>query len=304
MAGAANRYSKEFTSSVGDALNTAADKVAETANSVSDAAQKMASSILSTPTSGFQSGVKLLFFLAGLALFLFLFLIGIHYTVTPVFSFFPGDAGVIPIAAAGEKIICSPAAFLPYTQKCEYKATKLVAFNVAFAFDLFVNSDFTTTVPRVVLYKSAQTTPVTMMATDTEAGLSAKFPASNFVIFVDALKNDLKLMLQTKADTAATATQEIHTVIENLPLRTPVRIGLVVFTKHIEVYQDGNLVATVAAPTNLLRDETSEMYLYGPPQFVSGSVKVARITYWPYVISPKMFRVDAADKANPAWFSS
>jgi hypothetical protein len=287
------KYSKEFTSAAGTALNTAADRVMETAESVGDAAQKMATSILSVPSTGFQSGIKLLFAFASLALFLFLFLVGIHYTVTPVFSFFPGDAGILPIANPANKQVDFVAQKVPFDTACRF--TDLYSFNTSFAFDLVVTSDFTSPIPRVVFYKSAALVP--MLDTDTEQGLAAKFPNSNVVLFVDSVKNDLKALVHTASGST------IQTVIKNIPLRTPVRIGMVVFKQHVEVYQDGDLVATVAANGELLADDTANLKVWGPPRAVSNSVKTARITYWPYVISPKMFRVDAADKANPAWFA-
>lgn len=293
-AGKAGIYSKEFTSAVGDALNSVADKATETAESIGASAQKMANGLLTTPTSGFQSGVRLLFFLAGLALFLFIFLVGIHYTVTPVFSFMPGDQGIIPIATPGDKQIAFPGAIATQNESCNFADLKTM--NVAFAFDLFITSDFTTPIPRVIWYKS--TNPIALQSGDTEAGLGAKYPSSNVVLYVDPLKNDLKVLIQTKDSASATVTATQETVFENLPIRQPVRIGMVIFKNFVEIYINGSLVHTTVGLSDLLNDEAPNLNVFGPPTAVSGSVKVSRITYWPYVISPKMFRVDAADTGS------
>jgi hypothetical protein len=294
----AGLYSDALTSKVANAVNTATEKVAATAATVAETARDTASSLISTPLSGFQSGVQIFFFLTAAALFLFLFLIGIHYTVTPVFSFMPGDDGVIPLSSGGPKQV----AFLNRTATPTETAgfSDLYGVNTAFAFDLFVTSEFASNIPRVLFYKSVA--PITMADGDTEATLPTKFADSSVVLYMDSLKNDLMVMINTKNTSTNTTSFKKEVAIKNVPIRKPVRIGIVVFKKFVEVYQDGTLVRTITGDSDLLNDESTDKNIFGPTAVASRSVKVSRITYWPYVISPKMFRMDAADKADPAWF--
>jgi hypothetical protein len=290
----AGLYSEDFTSKVAAAVNTATAKVANTAANVAESA----SGFISTPLSGFQSGIEIFFYLTAAALFLFLFLVGIHYTVTPIFSFMPGDDGLIPLATTGQKQVAFPARAATPTETAGF--SDLYGINTAYAFDLFVTSEFASNMPRVVFYKSAA--PVVMADGDTEAGLPTKFPNSNIVLYMDSLKNDLKVMINTKNVETSAASFKIQTAIENVPIRKPVRIGIVIFKKFVEIYQDGTLVRTITGDSDLINDESASVNVFGPTAVASRSVKVTRITYWPYVISPKMFRLDAAEKADPGWF--
>lgn len=290
----ASLYSEDFTSKVANAVNSAK----ATAASVAESARETASSLMTTPLSGFQSGVQVFFFLTAAALFLFLFLIGIHYTVTPVFSFMPGDDGVIPLATGGPKQVAFPARAATPNETAGF--SDLYGINTAFAFDLFITSEFASNVPRVLFYKSAA--PIAMADGDTEDSLPGKFPNSNVVLYMDSLKNDLMVMIHTKNLETGAASFKREVAIKNVPIRKPVRIGIVVFKKFVEVYQDGTLVRTITGISDLINDESKDSNVFGPTAVASRSVKVTRITYWPYVISPRMFRMDAADKADPAWF--
>jgi hypothetical protein len=146
--------------------------------------------------------------------------------------------------------------------------------------------------PRVLWYKSAA--PVPLAAGFKEADMGATYQSSNVVLYLDSLKNDLKILIQTKDTKTNTVVQKHETAFENLPIRKMVRVGMVILKNFVEVYVDGNLVHTIVGASDLLNDEATTLNVFGPPTAVSGSVKVSRITYWPYVISPKMFRIDAA----------
>lgn len=277
-----------------------ANTVSDAVNSVQETAREAASTLFSSPANMFQSGIRLLFFLSLGALFLFLFLTLIHFTVTPVFSFMPGDSGIISIAPAGPKqsaYISTPAAF---NQAANF--SDFYAFNVSFAFDLYVATEFSTTVPRVVWYKSA--TPILLGATDSTDDLKTKFASSNLVLYMDAQKNDLKAMiLYTDNETKATVAKH-ETCVENVPLRKPIRIGIIMFQKFVEIYMNGKLVRTIPGDSNLLVDEaTVRTTVFGPPARVADSVKLARLTYWPYIVSPQIMRIDAAEPMDAKIFA-
>jgi hypothetical protein len=159
---------------------------------------------------------------------------------------------------------------------------------------------FATTAPRVLWYKA--TAPVAMSSTDTEDTLSSRFPNSNMVFYVDGLKNDLKVMIQY-VDPATQTTHAIRdTCVENLPIKTPVRIGFAVFTKFVEIYKNGSLVKTIPAPAALLDDTTVGLNVFGPPATIASSLGVKNMVYWPYIVSPKQFRIDSAEPVLPGLF--
>ncbi len=290
-------YSEGLTSGT-EKVAEAAETVAKTISNTGSTVKQGLSDLMTRPGNMFQSGVRVFFYLAVGALAIFLLLTFIHYTVTPVFSFTPGDGGILPIVPTGPKQY----AFMekPAANNMAPDFTDLYAFNTAYAFDLYVSSEFSKAVPRVIWYKA--NAYVTMDTNITANTLQAQFPESNLVLYMDSAVNDLKAMIVYQDSNQAIVAKH-ETCVENIPLRTPVRIGVIVFQKFVEIYMNGKLVRTISGNGNLIVNESSGKYIFGPPALVADSVKIARLTYWPYLISPQIMRLDAAEPKNPALFA-
>ena len=79
--------------------------------------------------------------------------------------------------------------------------------------------------------------------------------------------------------------------IENVPLREPFRIAIVVASGFIEIYMNGELVQTMNLGYPLKNiDGTTKSYYFATPLPVFNSVQVANISYWNNILSSKTIR--------------
>jgi len=242
--------------------------------------------------TGFKTIIQWLFFLSVGALAIFIFLVFLHYAGLPIFAFTADDQGMIPVSTAENKQITNIKTPAIYSKSYNY--TNLYPINVTFGCDIKVESDFTTTVPRVLWYRAKGY--VVIPADAEESELKTLFPDSNVIFYLDPLKNDLKIFLQ--GTSGATLTE---TCIENVPIGSVFRINFVILKNFVEVYFRGSLVKTVILSDNLLQTAV-EANVFGPPQRIT-SIKVANATYWPYIISPTVIRIAGTEIVDPSIFA-
>ena len=199
---------------------------------------------------------------------------------------------MIPIATAQNKQIANIKAPAVYSKSYNY--TNLYPINVTFGCDVKVNSDFTTTVPRVLWYRAKGYVVIPTEAQ--ESDLKTLFPESNVVFYLDPLKNDLKIFVQGVNGTTVT-----ETCVENVPIGDVFRINFVIMKNFVEIYFKGSLVKTVVLNDTLLQSPV-EANVFGPPQRIT-SIQVANAAYWSYVISPTMIRITGTEIVSPSIFA-
>ena len=224
-------------------------------------------------------------------MYIFLFLVFLHYAGLPIFSFSPDDQGIIPLSTAQNKQIANITSVAVYSKSYNYN--NLYPINVTFGCDISVNSDFTTTVPRVLWYRAKGYVVIPTEAK--ESDLKTLFPDSNVVFYLDPLKNDLKIFLRGTSGTTVT-----ETCVENVPFNSVFRINFVIMKNFVEVYYRGSLVKTVIIKENLIEPPV-EANVFGPPQRIT-SIRVGNAAYWPYIISPTMIRITGTENVDPNIF--
>lgn len=229
-----------------------------------------------------------MFYGSGLMLILFLLLVFLHYTTYPIFSFGPNDdEGVIPLPAASNRQV----AFVkgPAASDRTANFTNLLPFGVTYAMTLRLDGTVIGTLPRVLFYRAATSTPVS-------TGLA--YPNSNVVLYLDPYVNDLYLQLTTASGSSSMR------VIKNAPIGRPFRVAIVVQAKVVEVYLNGQLMETVLTPGGKdLTDIDPAYNVWGPPSTTGVSAKLAHLTYWPYVLSPRVIRLDTAESRDTSILS-
>jgi hypothetical protein len=244
-----------------------------------------------------RKGVEYTFFISSFLLVLYLILLAIHYFAYPIFAFGPEEEGIVRIPSASGKQVAFPAALAVYDRSCNFKG--LFPYNTTFSLDVKLSGDFTTTLPRVLWYRS--TNPITMAGTDTEAALQTRFGASNVVLYFDPALNDLKAQVITNDGT--TTQVKTETCIENVPLGKPFRLTMVLQKRVVEIYMDGTLYKTIQTGADLIQTPV-DANVFGPPNRVAAFVQASNIVYWPYVISPKMIRLYAEEPINNTIFAN
>ena len=203
----------------------------------------------------------------------------LHFMGVPIFSFVAGDPGIISIPVP----ITQQSAFIkaPITSDLSCNFLPVPSTHYTISFDTFIKGDFvTTTVPRVLLYRSAY--PLALQTTDTMDTLPTLFSNSNIIVYIDPLKNDL-FVSALKADSTYITTEPI----KNVPLRVPFRITIIVSKNFLEVYLNGDLQQMIPFNGSIISSPATT-YFFGPPPIVNGSIQVGNIQIWNDELSSKI----------------
>ena len=216
-----------------------------------------------------------------LSLLFFLMLVGLHFAGFQTFSFGLEDSGLISVPTAPAQQIAFGTKTATPDLSCNFVDVYPLRYTVAM--DVVILGEFyTTTSPRVLLYRSNQ--PVQISPTMTTEDLTTKFPSSNLIVYMDPLKNDL--YVSVLAENGARYTTE---PIQNVPLREPFRVIVVLSETFAEVYLKGELVKTLTLPKKALATPP-EAYFFGPPSLVNQTIRVANIMYWNFEVPSKTIR--------------
>lgn len=277
----------------------------------------------------FTTLLKFSFFAVIFVLFSFVFLIVLQTLGFKTFSFLPDDGGIfsIPLLPTNRQTVSSNRLM---AADASANLVNVVSSNHTFSLDVYINNDFINqSVPRVLLYRSAA--PVILTANDTSiAEIILRMPQTNFVLYLDPYTNDLMATVvcqatgspsgssgpsgpsgpsgtRPSADNAMLTTLGIKTIsitpIENLPIRKPFRITIMLSDVLLEVYINGDLQKSVPFNGNILRVAPAKSDFYGPPTIVGRSVLVSNISYWNTPLSSKAIRLYGKEPLNASIFT-
>jgi hypothetical protein len=239
-----------------------------------------------------------LFYYASLALFgLFLVLVFIHYTMYPIFSFVPGDGGIIPVPTVSDRQVFYKSTRVTSVEPIP--VTDILSVGYTVSFDLFLTSELIGThAPRVLLYRGSAKRSLTeiqdaaVLADNKRYGpyLTGLFDQSNFVLWVDPMKNDMYLGVVTQSPTDSTRkVMTISDPVQNLPIGRAFRVTLVYTQQFAEIYIDGRLKMTMAISSRPI-ENTGDMKLWAVPAVGTNdfsNVKMASVAYWPRTLSSR-----------------
>jgi hypothetical protein len=221
--------------------------------------------------------VSFFFFTSALIFIIFLILVFIHFTITPVFKLGPNDPGFVTLDTASapktawmEKPADSSTVASVNGQTCDFTVT----------LNVLVSSKYSSvSAPRVLLYRDE--TPVALPGTTTEKDLYSLFKNTNLLVYVDSMKNDLHVSAMTSKG------EESITPITNIPIQTPFNLSIVYMPTFIEVYIDGKLQATRILSGSPMACNRN---FFGPPATVSNVVKVGQLSYVPFAVNASKIR--------------
>jgi len=279
-----------------------------------------------------QSTVKNILMVSVITFIIFTILLIIHYNVVAFIPYLPTqvtETQVVPTSYLTKSLFTSSTGInrspiggakldligntIPLEQ------FKTIGFT--FSFDFFVNGTYKSIdVPRVLFYFGNQ--PVTInnnselkeyigSATETpkllqttETNLISKFSNTNFIVYMDPVKNDLKIALITvdKIDTTKIYL-EIAGIIKNIPINKSNQITIVLTSNFIEIYKNKELYTTYnigslvprtgntipVALKNVITTDTN-FGMYSPINFIGSTVKVANIQYYNGILTSSQIR--------------
>ena len=171
------------------------------------------------------------------------------------------------------------------------------------AFDCYLDGTYrSTTVPRVLVYfgnspvNVSQNSDLREYISNTEeetpnlfrvgtSDLLTKFQQTHFIVYLDPVKNDMKIGVFTKDINDTTRKYvEIGSVLQNIPIKQSFQIIIVLGRTFLEVYKDKRLVNTHTigslSPNRTLLNTAaipSNFGLYTPLSFIGNSIKIGHI---------------------------
>lgn len=219
---------------------------------------------------------------------IFLILLVVHYTVTPIFTFGIGDTGIIPLADTSDgQLVWTKE---PGAADLSANFIRILPNSFTVSMDIFVENTTTlSSFDRIVFYRAMR--PVTP---DTTKTLMEQYPESNLLVRLLPDTNDLVVSAITLRDpqNPMTATLESTPTILNIPVRQPFRISIVLLPQVLEVYLNGRLFGTKTFRYTL---KSAPAYFFGPPEPFRSSVRVMNVQYWDRGLTSVEIR-----KAGPA----
>ena len=226
---------------------------------------------------------------------LFLVLVVINYTVTPIFSFYPGSPGVIPVPGITNDLVfwkdkTQPAFSDPVPKKDDklYGTSYIKMFS--FGIDLYVRELATSNAStRLILYKAGAPIPA-------PSKIDATFTGDSFINYMKKRSSMIMYLTDTNdlVITFFSGSKQYNTApIKNIPLYTPFRITLVVEDKMFTTYLNSKQVFQRLVPESIAMpsDGTSGMQLfYSSPEWTNNprhSIYVQNFHLWSRPISYK-----------------
>jgi hypothetical protein len=226
--------------------------------------------------------LKFAFYASVLALVVFCLLLFIHYTYTPIFTFTTSE-GVIEVPPTQDAQVQFSDAVA--TVDISMNFVNPLSCSYTLMFDVLLLGDFKpTTAPRVLTYRSLEAVKLdnSMQNFKPESDLLRLYPETNFIVWVDPIKNDLYAGVVTQQAGMAPVLH-ISEAITNVPLRTPFRMAFVFDADFLEIYMNGRLSSTLTWKGTV---KESLKPFFTPTSIVDQSIFMANTYYWSRTLRP------------------
>jgi hypothetical protein len=242
-----------------------------------------------------------------IVLFIFLILVFINFTMFPVFSFSPDDYGIIPVPLPSDRQMVFTKGPAPSDLSANF--VNIPSCTYSLSMDVFLSGDFQAmTIPRVLFYRSTNPKGVSPPSNisswttgssgsmgsgppgDLSRALLGTFPDTNFILWLDPVKNDIYASVMTSTDgTAANVRVETTKPIENVPIRKVFRLTVVFSQQFVEIYINGNLEQSTALK-NLPLTVAPTSYFFPVISTIGPNTRLANVAFWPRTLSVKEVR--------------
>lgn len=249
-----------------------------------------------TESQGFFGGViSFFFYLSLMAFFIFLLLVLVHFTITPIFKFDTNDKGLVNLTDTGDGQLVWQTELASADEDASFKNP--LNCNYTISMDILVKNQISMgSTPRVLLYRSQE--PVVAERDKKASDLFEMYSDTNLLVYLDADKNDLNVIAITR-DGQNNLSPEGIPPIPNIQLETPFRLGIVFQPGYMEVYLNGQLQATrifIGRP-----NETTGKF-YAPSAFVRETARVGNLQYWPRILVPSELQSAGPVLPGPDFF--
>jgi hypothetical protein len=243
---------------------------------------------------------------------IFLILVFVHFTITPIFALTANDPGIIVISGTGDRELAYtasdgnvPAPANPRNAKL--KNTQLPSCNYTIGVDIKVDTITNTnqtSYPIAILYRDSvnvegalgppprgyMAATATIGATATTTGtLNTKYSNTNIIVWADGITKDIQVTLITTDKNGLSVDLSMTGPIHQ-PQSKWFRLTIVLANSVAEIYLNGSLVSTINTGGNALRQIPSNDFY--PPMVTAdiGGISIANMSMWPRILTSKEIR--------------
>ena len=250
-------------------------------------------------STGVSSGIiQYIFYFFVLVCILLLFLLVIHYTITPIFITSPGGKGIVSIPGTDDSKLFwqvstntkTPTSLIPITDIDS--GIGQLSQGYSFMVDIQVdNPTANTGAPRILLSRGdVPTDPLKLSPSwDSKKDTILRFnPNFNVCVSLDSLTNDLLIQIQTTNPKTPSIPNIESVTIPNIPVGKAVRIGIMMSSNLVEVYINGYLI-----DSKVLMNPLREQYgSFQPPldAISSNTARVSNLRIWRRMLGVSEFR--------------
>jgi hypothetical protein len=251
-------------------LNALLNPIQKTVSGVTSTVRNLPTwSMPSTESGGWAST----FFSFGFGLLvLFLILLLVHYTITPIFSFTAGDGGSLPLSNTTDgQLVWTKA---PPLADISANVMRILPHGFTIQQDIYIDNERTlSNRKRVFFYRS--NTPIVVDSSQPE-NLTEQYPESNLFMYLSPNTNDLIVTAVTKKPSNELVFESCPTML-NVPIKEVFRLTVVFLPQVLEVYLNGKLHGT---RTFRFIPLSSNAYFFSTPDAFRASVRAMNFKYW------------------------
>ena len=263
-------------------------------NALLNPIQKTVSGVTSYTTE--STSLSQTLFAFAISLFIvFLVLLVIHYTITPVFSFTGGDGGILPLANTtdGQLVWTTQ----PPLADVSANVLRILPTGITIQQDIYLDNETAlSNRRRLFFYRSNNA----IVANPSEPeNLLTQYPDSNLFMYLSPNTNDLIVTAVTKKPNNDLVLESAPTLL-NVPIKQVIRVTVILMPQMMEVYLNGKLHGT---KTFRFTPITTNTYFYSTPDAFRNTVRVMNLKYWDRPIQAAEVRNSTPPLTDKALFN-
>jgi hypothetical protein len=230
-------------------------------------------SFLKSNNTGESSSWGPMLFSFAMGLFIiFLVLLIIHYSITPVFSFTAGDGGMFPLANTSDgQLVWTEA---PPLADLSANVQRILPHGFTIQQDIYMDNESSLSNRRRVFFYRGSSNVV--VDTSQEENLATQYPESNLFMYLSPNTNDLIVTAITKKPNNDIVYESAPTIL-NVPTKEVIRLTVIFLPQVLEVYLNGKLHGT---KTLIYPPFATDTYFFSSPDAFRGSVRAMNFKYW------------------------
>ncbi len=273
-------------------------------NALLNPIQKTVSGLTSTarvslPTMSTEGppGIGSMLFSFSIALLvIFVILLVIHYSITPIFSFRGGDGGILPLANTSDgQLVWTKG---PPTADLSANVQRILPLGFTVQQDIYMDNEASlSNRRRIFFYRS--NTPVVLPTPTGQENIVTDYPNSNLFMYLSPNTNDLIVTAITKRGNNDFVLESAPTIL-NVPIKEVVRITVVLLPQMMEVYFNGKLHGS---RTFRFPPISTDTYFYSTPDAFRNSVRAMNFKYWDRPLSAMEIKNSSPPLADKSLFN-